>query len=104
MSATLAPQVDIPGRPGRRNALGRRRLSTPSWLRALAALAAAATALLVVLMAIDVDQQDRNLRVIGDQAAPVVAAAGDLYFALNDMDAQVANVLLVGSEQGLGFT
>jgi len=104
MSAILAPQVDIPGRPGRRNSIGRRRLSTLSWLRALAALAAAAAVLLVVLMAIDVGQQDRNLRVIGDQAAPVVAAAGDLYFALNDMDAQVANVLLVGFEQGLGFT
>lgn len=104
MSSTLAPQVDIPGRPGRRNGVGRRRLSTPSWLRALAALAAAATVALVVFLAIDVDQQDRNLRVIGDQAAPVVAAAGDLYFALNDMDAQVANVLLVGSEQSLGFT
>lgn len=106
MSATLAPQVDIPGRLRRQASSGRRRLrlSTPSWLRTLAASAAVATVALVVLMAVGVGRQDRNLRVIGDQAAPVVAAAGDLYFALNDMDAQVANVLLVGSEQGLGFT
>ena len=106
MSATLAPQVDIPGRPGRQAAIGRRRqrLSTPSLLRALAAAAAVATVALVALMVFEVRQQDRNLHVIGDQAAPVVAAAGDLYFALNDMDAQVANLLLVGSEQGLGFT
>jgi hypothetical protein len=106
MSATLAPQVDIPGRPRRQPATTPRRWrrSTPTWLRALAAAAAAATVALVALLVLDIGQQDRNLRVIGDQAAPEVAAAGDLYFALNDMDAQVANVLLVGSEQGLGFT
>jgi lipopolysaccharide export LptBFGC system permease protein LptF len=105
MNTPLAPQLDIP-RPGWQQALGRRRrgLSTPASLCGLAAAAAAATVALVVLMAVDVGQQDRNLRVIGDQAAPVVVAAGDLYFALNDMDAQVANVLLVGAEQGLGFT
>ena len=45
-----------------------------------------------------------GLRTIGRQSAPAVEAAADLYFVLNDMDAQVANVLLVGDEQGLGFT
>jgi hypothetical protein len=45
-----------------------------------------------------------GLRVIGRQNAPAVAAASDLYFALNDMDAQVANVLLVGNDTNLGFT
>jgi hypothetical protein len=106
MSATLEPQVDIPGRLRRQPAAARRRgrRNTPSWLRALAAAAAVATVALVALLVLEVRQQEQNLRVIGDQAAPEVAAAGDLYFALNDMDAQVANVLLVGSEQGLGFT
>jgi hypothetical protein len=103
MNATLAPHIDIPGR-ATRQPVPRRRRSTPSWLRALAAAATVATVVLVILMVLDVHQQDRNLRAIGDQAAPEVASAGDLYFALNDMDAQVANVLLVGSEQGLGFT
>ena len=38
---------------------------------------------------------------LSQRAAPQVAAAADLYVALSDMDAQVANVLLVGSDPGL---
>ncbi len=41
-------------------------------------------------------------RVIGTQAAPEVRATTDLYFRLNDMDAQVANMLLVGAASNLG--
>ncbi|MEU6239024.1 hypothetical protein, partial [Kitasatospora sp. NPDC047058] len=36
--------------------------------------------------------------VIGHQAAPQVVRSADLYFALNDMDAQVANLLLFGAD------
>jgi hypothetical protein len=36
--------------------------------------------------------------VIGDQAAPQVRTSADLYFALSDLDAQAANVLLVGTD------
>jgi hypothetical protein len=106
MSATFAPQVGISVRPSAAPTAPRPRRPgrTGSRLRALAVAAVAATAALVVLMAFDVRRQGQNLHVIGDQAAPVVAAAGDLYFTLNDMDAQLANVLLVGAEQGLGFT
>ncbi|KAA2255211.1 hypothetical protein F0L68_28735 [Solihabitans fulvus] len=39
-----------------------------------------------------------GLSVIGHQAAPQVAASADLRFALSDLDAQVANVLLVGTD------
>ncbi|MFI9324553.1 hypothetical protein ACIGXI_32870 [Kitasatospora aureofaciens] len=36
--------------------------------------------------------------VIGHQAAPQVVRSADLYFALNDMDAQAANLLLFGGD------
>lgn len=64
----------------------------------------ALTALLGVLLGLGVRAQRDGLRVIGGQAAPVVVAAAHLYFALGDMDAQVANVLLVGDAGNLGFT
>lgn len=38
---------------------------------------------------------------LSQRAAPQVAAAADLYVALSNMDAQVANVLLVGNDPGL---
>ncbi|RJL34039.1 hypothetical protein D5H75_05900 [Bailinhaonella thermotolerans] len=41
------------------------------------------------------------LRVIGRDAGPQAVATADLYFTLGDMDAQVANVLLIGGEEGL---
>jgi hypothetical protein len=43
-----------------------------------------------------------GFRQIGRDAGPEVVAASDLYFALNDMDAQAANVLMIGDERGLG--
>ncbi|WP_449064066.1 hypothetical protein [Planomonospora algeriensis] len=43
-----------------------------------------------------------GLDVIGHDAGPQVVATADLYFALSDMDAQVANVLLIGGEHRLG--
>ncbi|MEU8922920.1 hypothetical protein AB0D10_18580 [Kitasatospora sp. NPDC048545] len=36
--------------------------------------------------------------VIGHEAAPQVVRSADLYFALNDMDAQAANLLLFGAD------
>lgn len=42
-----------------------------------------------------------GLNVIGQQAAPQVKASSDLYFALSSMDAQAANVLLVGTDPTL---
>jgi uncharacterized membrane protein len=44
-----------------------------------------------------------GLQLIGHQSDPEVLATTDLYFRLNDMDAQVANVLLVGRQRGLGI-
>ena len=45
-----------------------------------------------------------GLSVIGHRAAPEVVSTSGVYFALNDMDAQVANVLLVANRNDLGST
>jgi hypothetical protein len=59
---------------------------------------------LVTLLLVEVDRERAGLNAIGHQAGPEVIATSDLYFALNDMDAQVANVLLVSDAHDLGFT
>ncbi|WP_309237343.1 hypothetical protein [Actinomadura sp. BRA 177] len=43
-----------------------------------------------------------GVRVIGHDAGPQVVATGDLYFQLTDMDAQLANALLIGDAAGGG--
>ena len=68
--------------------------------------AVTATAVLVAVLGLVIGMAvsglHGGLRQIGHTAGPQVVAASDLYFALNDMDAQVANVLLIGDERGLG--
>ncbi|MFI6444597.1 hypothetical protein [Kitasatospora sp. NPDC050543] len=59
----------------------------------LAALLAAGAATATVLTGARAD-----LDTIGHNAAPQAARAADLYFALNDMDAQAANLLLLGAD------
>jgi hypothetical protein len=70
----------------------------------LAAVVSCAVAGLAVLLLMQVDRARASLTTIGGQAAPEVTAASDLYFALNDMDAQLANVLLVGDATDLGIS
>ncbi|WP_432971275.1 hypothetical protein [Dactylosporangium sp. CA-233914] len=77
---------------------------TATRIRVLAGVAAALAVALAVVLTVEVGQERAGLRVIGHQAAPEVVATADLYFALNDMDAQLANVLLVGDDTTLGFT
>jgi len=92
----------VAGRPSR---LRMRVLSSaPERLRAFAAASVVLMAVLAVLFGFGVRAQRAGLATIGGLAGPVVEAAADLYFTLNDMDAQVANVLLVGDDQTLGFT
>lgn len=43
-----------------------------------------------------------NLDTVGNSTAPQAATAADLYFALADMDTQVANVLLIGHDEQIG--
>jgi hypothetical protein len=49
-------------------------------------------------------QTQRQVRIIGDVAAPQAATAADLYFALSDLDAQVARLVLAGDDDTLAAT
>jgi len=89
------------GLPRRR---GRSAWSTPTGIRVRAAVIVLTVVALGAILVVGIGSLRGGLRVIGQQNAPAVAAASDLYFVLNDMDAQVANVLLVGEDQKLGFT
>jgi hypothetical protein len=100
-SATRA--VTAP-RPGRRSASRLARWhNTPERIRGIVAIALVLTLTLGIVTALIFASVARGIRVIGNQAAPEVVATTDLYYRLNDMDAQVANVLLVGSKLGLGI-
>jgi hypothetical protein len=102
--ATTLP-APAPSRPGPARpipALVRWR-NTPERIRGLTALAVVLTIVLGVVMAVIFSTIASGVRAIGDQAAPEVRATTDLYFRLNDMDAQVANILLVGNRTNLGL-
>lgn len=78
-------------------------LNTPArlrwWTLSVVVAAAALTAATSLLMSHTQDQ----VRTIGTQAAPQAATASDLYFALSDLDAQVARlVLIAGAEEHSG--
>jgi hypothetical protein len=78
--------------------------NTSAFIRVWALIVALVVAALAVLLTYEVHQENSGLTVIGRQTAPVVEASTDLYLRLNDMDAQTANILLVGSAKNLGFT
>jgi len=75
--------------------------TTPQWIRALAAGSVLATVVLAVVLGSVFATVRDGLSVIGGRAAPQVSAATDLYFALGDMDAQLANDLLAGNDPTL---
>ncbi|MEJ3744917.1 hypothetical protein WEI85_16670 [Actinomycetes bacterium KLBMP 9797] len=67
-------------------------------------VAAGAVAIVVLFapfaaLAVGTGRADTALRVIGRDAGPQVLATADLYFALSDADAQVANLLAMGGER-----
>lgn len=74
----------------------------PGRIRAIAFVAVIAVAAMFVVSWFAVQDARDGLRVIGHDAGPQVVATGDLYYALSDMDAQLAAVLLMGREQNLG--
>jgi hypothetical protein len=76
--------------------------TTPGRIRALAAVVVLAIAGFYFLANIAVGNARDGLRVIGHDAGPQVLATGDLYFALSDMDSQVASILLTGREHSPG--
>ena len=105
MLVTATPPAAPQEPPGRRPAARLRRLglqTTPERIRALAAVAVLAIAGFYVVASIAVGNARDGLRVIGHDAGPQVLATSDLYFALGDMDSQVASILLTGREPSLG--
>jgi len=81
---------------------GRRgRWSTPVRVRTRAVAAVVLACCLAALAAVMLGQLRGEFQAIGQQDAPEADATTGLYFALNDMDAQVANVLLVGGDTAL---
>jgi hypothetical protein len=89
-------------RGGRPPARARRpRWSTPARVGTWAAAAVLLAGGLAALTALLSGQVGTAAGAIGQRDAPEVTASTGLYFALNDMDAQVANVLLVGGDTAL---
>jgi hypothetical protein len=82
---------------------GRWLRTVPGRIRLYVAAALAATVLLLVALTVAIGNAREGVQTIGHDAGPQVVATGDLFFALSDMDAQVADVLLIGREQNLGI-
>ncbi|MFB4316737.1 hypothetical protein [Actinomadura sp. 21ATH] len=72
-------------------------------VRALTAAVLVAVAALLAVVAVSVGNARDGVRVIGQDAGPQVIATGNLYFHLTNMDAQLANALLIGRTQDLGM-
>jgi hypothetical protein len=80
---------------------GHRRWSTTVQVRTRAAAVVALGCCLAALTAVLLGQVRTGFQAMGQQDAPEANATTGLYFALNDMDAQVANVLLAGGDPAL---
>lgn len=76
----------------------RARWSTPARIRAGVTAAVALACCLAAVLVVVFAGLGGQFTSIGGVDAPEVDAATGLYFSLNDMDAQVANTLLVGSD------
>jgi CHASE3 domain sensor protein len=98
VTITAAPPSRPPARRGGAGARVIRIRSLPGRIRAIALLAVLAVAAVFAVAGLAVQDARDGLRVIGHDAGPQVVATGDLYFALSDMDAQLAAVLLMGRE------
>ncbi|REE97508.1 hypothetical protein [Thermomonospora umbrina] len=102
------PPSELPELPERRPG-GVRRLTrrvhlrtVPARVRALTLVAVVAVGALFGVANWAIGNARSGLDIIGHDAGPQVVATGDLFFALNDMDAQVAGVLLIGRDHQLG--
>lgn len=73
------------------------RRSVPGRIRVISGITVASLALLFAALAVGSSSVRDGLRVIGRDAGPQVVATAGLYLALSDMDAQVANILVMGN-------
>jgi hypothetical protein len=80
------------------------RPETPARLRLWTTLVVIAAAVLFVATSALMAQTQRQVRIIGDDAAPQASTAADLYFSLSDLDAQVARLVLAGDDATLAAT
>jgi hypothetical protein len=92
-------------RASQRSAVGRAigLHTVPGRLRLWAAAAMLAIIGLFAVTSAALGNASTGLTVMGREAGPQVVATSALYFALSDMDAQVAEVLLIGRERNLGI-
>ncbi|MEY9913481.1 hypothetical protein ABIA35_009754 [Catenulispora sp. MAP12-49] len=91
------PRGTAPDRGGLRSP--RRRRSTPRVLMGCAALVLAASLVFAAIAASMSGRVRSGFDAIGHTEAPQVVAANNLVYSLNDMDANLANVLMVGDKQ-----
>ncbi|WP_245623226.1 hypothetical protein [Spirillospora albida] len=82
---------------------GRWLLTIPGRIRTHVALTLAALLALLAVLTVAIGNARDSVQTIGHDAGPQVVATGALYFALSDMDAQVASILLIGRDHGLGI-
>ena len=80
------------------------RPETPARMRLWVAVTILVAATLLATLSLLMARVQEQVRIIGDEAAPQAATAADLYFALSDMDAQVARLVLVGDSDALAGT
>src|SRR5215831_15339888 len=79
-------------------------VSTPVRLRLWAGVVVAAAVAVLLALSVSMSALQRQARVIGDEAAPQAATASDLYFALSDLDTQVARLVLIDNAPELSGT
>jgi len=74
---------------------------TPVRLRLWAFVVVCTAAALLAVTSLMMSRVQGQVRIIGGEAAPQAASASDLYFALSDMDAQVARMVLIDDAEAL---
>jgi hypothetical protein len=84
--------------------VARRGVSTPTWLVVLLSSVVATALVLLAISEAAWGGQRRSLVTIGHRTAPSIIAAQNIYFSVADMDASLANYLLVGTSTKLGTT
>jgi hypothetical protein len=80
------------------------RPETPARLRLWVAVTVVTAVALPAALSLLMIRVQEQVRIIGDEAAPQAATAADLYFALSDLDAQVARMVLTAGDDDLAGT
>jgi hypothetical protein len=80
------------------------RPETPARLRLWTTLVVIVAVALFVAISVLMAQTRRQVGIIGDDAAPQATTASDLYFAVSDLDAQVARLVLSGDDDSPAAT